>query len=263
MWIVQLALRRPYTFVVVALLLLIIGPITIMRTPKDIFPNIDIPVLTVVWNYTGLSADEMADRIVSNYERSLTIGVNDIEHIESQSFNGKAIVKVFFHPTVHIDLAMAQITAASQSQVRFMPPGTTPPFILVFNASSVPILQLALSGKNMSEQQLGDYAQTALRTGLVTVAGASLPFPYGGKSRQIQVDLNTDALQAKGLSGADVVNAIGSQNLILPGGTAKIGPLEYDVNLNGSPTRLDELNDLPIKTVGTSTIYVRDVAHVR
>src|SRR5215468_7004792 len=198
MWIVQLALRRPYTFVVVALLLLVIGPLTIMRTPKDIFPNIDIPVITVIWNYTGLSADEMADRIVSNYERSLTIGVNDIEHIESQSFNGKAIVKVFFHPTVHIELAMAQITAASQSQVRFMPPGATPPFILVFNASSVPVLQLALSG--MTEQQLGDYAQTGIRTGLVTVPGASLPFPYGGKSRQIQVDLNTEALQAKGLS---------------------------------------------------------------
>src|ERR1051326_8613524 len=255
MWIVQLALRRPYTFVVAALLLLIVGPIAILRTPKDIFPNIDIPVLTVIWNYTGLSAQEMTDRIVSNYERNVTIGVNDIEHIESQSYNGKAIIKVFFHPSVHIDLAMAQVTAASQSAVRQAPPGTVPPFILVFNASSVPVLQLALSGKNMSEQQLADYAMNVMRSRLAIGPGASLPYPYGGKSRQVQVDLNTDALQAKGLSGNDVVSAIASQNLILPGSTAKIGSLEYDVDLNGSPKRVEELNDLPIKMVGDSTIY--------
>jgi len=263
MWIVQLALRRPYTFVVVALLLLILGPIVILRTPTDIFPNIDIPVLTVLWNYTGLAPDEMANRIVSNFERILTIGVNDIEHIESQSLNGLGIVKIYFHPTVRIDLAMAQVTAVSQTQLRAAPPGTTPPFILVYNASSVPIVQLALSGDKLSEQQLADYAQTVLRTQLATVFGASLPFPYGGKSRQVQVDLDTKALQAKGLSPTDVVNAIGAQNLILPGGTVKLGSLEYDVNLNSSPQTVEELNDLPIKMAGSSIIYVHDVAHVR
>src|SRR5215475_6785111 len=263
MWIVRVALNRPYTFVVMALLLLIIGPIVISRTPKDIFPEIDIPVITVIWQYTGLNPEEMADRIVSNYERTLTTVVNDIEHIESQSLNGTAIVKVFFHPGAKVDLAMSQITSASQSAVRQAPPGVTPPFIVVYNASSVPILQLSMSGKNMTEQQLSDIGQNFFRTQLATVQGASLPNPYGGRQRQIQVDLDMVVLQSKGLAAVDVVNAVGAQNLVLPEGSAKIGPFEYDVDLNSSPQTVEELNDLPIKTIGNSTIYVRDVAHVR
>jgi multidrug efflux pump subunit AcrB len=263
MWIVRLALRRPYTFVVMALLILILGPLAILNTPTDIFPNIDIPVISVVWQYTGLSAEEMATRIVVGYERGLTATVNDIEHIESQSLNGLGVVKIYFHPNVRIDMAMAQVTALAQTIVRYDPPGTGPPFIITYNASSVPILQLARSGKNLSEQQLNDIGGNFIRVQLATVQGAVLPNPYGGKQRQIQVDLDIAALQAKGLSPNDVVNAIGSQNLILPGGTVKIGSVENDVDLNGSPKTVEELNDLPIKTVGTNTIYIRDVAHVR
>jgi multidrug efflux pump subunit AcrB len=263
MWIVRLALRRPYTFVVMALLILILGPLAIFNTPTDIFPNIDIPVVSVIWNYTGLSADEMSTRMIGPYERGLTATVNDIEHIESQSLNGTGIVKVYFHPDVRIDMAMTQVSALAQAALRSDPPGTTPPFIITYNASSVPILQLALSGENLSEQQLNDMAGNFMRVQLATVQGAVLPNPYGGKQRQVQVDLNTAALQAKGLSANDVVNAIGTQNLILPGGTVKIGTIESDVDLNGSPKTVEELNDLPIKTVGNSTIYVRDVAHVR
>jgi multidrug efflux pump subunit AcrB len=263
MWIVRLALRRPYTFVVMALLILILGPLAIYSTPTDIFPNIDIPIVSVIWTYTGLSADEMSTRIIGGYERGLTATVNDIEHIESQSLNGVGVVKVYFHPDVRIDMAMTQVSALAQASLRSDPPGTTPPFIIVYNASSVPILQLALSGENLSEQQLNDFAGNFMRVQLATVQGAVLPNPYGGKQRQVQVDLNTAALQAKGLSPNDVVNAIGTQNLILPGGTVKIGTTESDVDLNGSPKTVEELNDLPIKTVGASTIYVRDVAHVR
>jgi multidrug efflux pump subunit AcrB len=263
MWIVRVALNRPYTFVVMALLLLIIGPIVISRTPKDIFPEIDIPVITVIWQYTGLNPEEMANRIVSNYERTLTTVVNDIEHIESQSLNGIAIVKVFFHPGAKVDMAMSQITSASQSAVRQAPPGAAPPFIVVYNASSVPILQLSMSGKNMSEQQLSDIGQNFLRTQLATVQGASLPNPYGGRQRQVQVDLDLQAMQEKGLDANAINNALGDQNLILPAGTAKIGSFEYDVDLNSSPVTIQELNDLPIRTVGGSTIFLRDVAHVR
>jgi CzcA family heavy metal efflux pump len=263
MWIVRLALRRPYTFVVAAILLLILGPVSILRTPTDIFPNIDIPVVSVIWNYTGLSPEEMSNRIIFNYERSLTTTVNDIDHIESQSLSGIAVVKVFFHQGVQVANAIAQVTAISQPIVRALPPGTTPPFIITYNASTVPILQLGLSGKGLSEQQLGDIAINFLRTGLVTVPGVAIPYPYGGKQRQVQVDLNTAALQSKGLSPLDVVNAISVQNLILPAGTSKIGPFEYQVDMNGSPQTVAELNDLPIKAVGGSTIYVRDVANVR
>jgi len=263
MWIVQVALRRPYTFVVLALLILGIGPLTIARTPTDIFPNIDIPVVTVIWNYGGLSAQEMADRIISNYERTLSTTVNDIEHVESQSLRGISVVKIFMQPGAKVDLAVAQITALSQSVLRQAPPGTVPPFIIQYNASSVPVIQLALSGSGLSEQQLFDIGVNFLRPQLATVQGASLPWPYGGKQPQIQVDLDPAALQAKGLSPNDVVNAISLQNLILPGGTSKIGSFEYDVDLNASPTRIDELNDLPIKTVGSTPIYIRDVAHVR
>ena len=263
MWIVRLALRRPYTFVVTSILLLILGPVAILRTPTDIFPNIDIPVVSVIWNYTGLSPEEMSNRIIFNYERSLTTTVNDIEHVESQSLAGIAVVKIFFHQGVQVANAIAQVTAISQPIVRTLPPGTTPPFIITYNASTVPILQLALSGKGLSEQQLGDIGLNFLRTGLVTISGVAIPYPYGGKQRQVQVDLDTSALQSKGLSPLDVVNAISVQNLILPAGTAKIGTFEYQVDMNGAPTTVDEINNLPIKTVGTSTIYVRDVAHVR
>src|SRR3954467_5581882 len=263
MWIVRIALRRPYTFVVLALLILLVGPLTIARTPTDIFPNIDIPVVTVVWNYGGLSADEMSTRIVSIYERNLTTTVNDIEHVESQSLRGIAVVKVFFQPGAKIDLAVAQVTASAQSQLRQLPPGTQPPFILTYNASTVPVLQLALSGKKLSEQQLFDIAVNFLRTQLAGVQGAQIPYPYGGKQPQIQVDLRPDALQARHLSPADVVNAISVQNLILPAGTQKIGSTEYDVDMNASPKTVEELNDLPIRTVGGNTIYIHDVAHVR
>jgi CzcA family heavy metal efflux pump len=263
MWIVALALRRPYTFVVLALLLLILGPIVIFRTPTDIFPNIDIPVVSILWNYTGLNSQDMANRIVTLTERTLTTTVDDIEHSESQSLNGIAVVKVFFQPHANIEKAIAQITAISQTQLRQLPPGTTPPLIITYNASTVPILQLALSGQKLSEQQLFDYGVNFIRTRLVTIPGAAIPYPYGGKQRQVQVDLDTNALQAKGLSPMDVVNAISAQNLILPSGTSKIGQFEYDVDLNGSPQTVAELNDLPIKRVGDTTIYIRDVAYVR
>jgi multidrug efflux pump subunit AcrB len=263
MWIVRLALNRPYTFVVMSILLLILGPVSILRTPTDIFPNIDIPVVSVIWSYTGLSPEEMSNRIIFQYERVLTTTVNDIEHIESQSLNGIGIVKIFFHPGVQIGNAVAQVTAVSQTLLRTLPPGTTPPLVIQYNASSVPILQLALSGQGLSEQQLGDIGLNFVRTGLVSVPGAAIPYPYGGKQRQIQVDLDTNALQAKGLSPLDVVNAINNQNLILPAGTAKIGNYEYEVDMNGAPVQVAELNDLPIKDVGNSTIYIHDVAYVR
>ncbi len=235
MWIVALALRRPYTFVVLALLLLILGPIVIYRTPTDIFPNIDIPVVSILWNYAGLNAQDLSSRIVTLNERILTTTVDNIEHSESQSLNGIAVVKVFFQPHANIERAIAQITAICQTQLRQLPPGTTPPLIITYNASTVPILQLALSGQKLSEQQLFDYGVNFIRTRLVTVPGAAIPYPYGGKLRQVQVDLDTNALQAKGLSPNDVVNAISAQNLILPSGTSKIGQFEYDVDLNGSP----------------------------
>ena len=263
MWIVRLALRRPYTFVVMSLLILILGTLAVYTTPIDIFPNIDIPVVSVIYSYAGLSAEDISERLVVIYERGLTATVNDVEHIESQSLNGLGVIKIFFHPNVRIDMALAQVTAIAQSTLRQDPPGTIPPFILAYNASSVPIIQLAISGKGLSEQQLNDLAANFLRTQLATVQGAVMPNPYGGKQRQIQVDLNIPALQAKGLSPNDVVTAIGSQNLILPAGTVKIGSFEDDVDMNGSPQTVEEMNDLPIKTVGTNTIYIRDVAHVR
>ena len=263
MWIVRVALNRPYTFVVLALLILGIGPLTIMRTPTDIFPNIDIPVVASIWNYGGLSAEDMANRIVSNYERTLTITVNDIEHIESQSLRGISIIKVFFQPGTRIDLAVAQMGASSQATLRNMPPGAQAPFIFAYNASSVPVLQLGLSGEGLSEQQLNDLGQNFIRTQLATVQGAAMPNPYGGKQPQIQVDLDPEALKAKGLSPNDVVQAMSVENLILPSGTSKIGNVEYDVDLNASPKSVDELNNLPIKTIRGATIYIHDVAHVR
>ena len=264
MWIVRLALRRPYTFVVLAILIMIMGALAIVRTPTDIFPNIDIPVVSIIWSYNGLIPEDMADRIVSITERSLTTTVDNIEHIESQSLYGVAVVKVFLQPTANIQQGIAQITAVSQTQLRQLPVGTTPPLILAYSASSVPVLQLALSGPSLSEQQLNDYGLNFIRTQLITVPGASVPYPYGGKQRQVQVDLNTTALQSKGLSPLDVVNAISLQNLVLPTGTSKIGSREYDVSIpNAAPQTIDDLNRIPIKTIGGTTIYIKDVAWVR
>src|SRR3954465_5402847 len=263
MWIVRVALTKPYTFVVLAVVILFVGPIAILRTPTDIFPSINIPVVTAVWQYNGMSADEMANRIVSGFERGMTTTLGDIEHIESQTLRGVSVVKVFFQPGTKTEAAVAQITSISQSAIRSDPPGTTPPFIITYNASTVPILQLGLSGNGLSEQQLYDFGVNFIRVQLATVQGASIPNPYGGKQAQIQVDLDPQALQSKGLMPVDVVNAISTQNLILPGGTSKIGGFEYDVRMHGSPDTVEELNDLPIKTVNGSPIYIRDVAHVR
>jgi multidrug efflux pump subunit AcrB len=263
MWIVRLALRRPYTFVVFALLILIVGVFSILSMPTDIFPNIDIPVITVVWGYNGLSAQEMSTRIIYNSERSMTTTVNDIDHIESQSLNGTGIIKIFFHPHVNIGAAIAQVTAIAQVQLRSLPPGSTPPFIIQYNASSVPILMLGISGKGLNEQQLADVARVNIGVQLATIEGAQTPFPYGGKSRQVQVDIDLQALQAKGLSPADVVNAVSAQNFIAPSGTMKIDRFEYAVETNSAPSVIDDLNNLPVKAVNGSVIYVRDVAHVR
>jgi len=262
MWIVKIALNRPYTFIVLALLIFILSPVAIIRTPTDIFPNIDIPVIAVAWTYTGLSPAEMEGRVTTIYERVLTTTVDNIEHIESTTVNGTAIVKIYLQPTASIDRANAQVTAVSQTILRQLPPGSLPPLIIDYNASTVPILQLGLSGKNLSESQLNDIALNFLRTQLVTIPGASVPFPFGGKQRQIMVNLNQGLLQAKGLSPNDVLTALGNQNLILPGGTAKVGQFEYDVDLNGDAKTVQELNDLPIKTIGDTVIYLRDVATV-
>jgi multidrug efflux pump subunit AcrB len=263
MWIVRLALRRPYTFAVFAILLLLIGAFSILSMPTDIFPNINIPVVSVVWQFTGLSAEEMANRIVANSERGMTTTVNDIEHIESQSLNGIGVIKIFFQPHVDIGSAVAEVTAISQVQLRSLPPGTTPPFIIQYNASSVPVLQLGLSGQGLSEQQLGDLGTNLIRTQLATVEGASIPYPYGGKQRQIQVDLDLHALQSRGLSPSDVVTAINAQNLIVPSGTMKVGAYEYAVESNSAPPIVDELNNMPIRAVNGAVVYIRDVAHVR
>src|ERR1700688_2804347 len=263
MWIVALALRRPYTFVVMALVIIILFFVTVFRTPTDIFPNIDIPVVSVVWFYSGMSPLDMADRIVANSERGITTTVNDIEHMESQSVNGLGVIKVFFRPGTNVQGAIAQITAIAQTTVRGLPPGTTPPLIISYSASTTPIIQLGLSSKTLPEQQLFDLGQNFLRNYLATVPGAATPFPYGGKIRQIQVDLDLPKLQAYGLSPTDIVNAVNAQNIILPTGTVKLGPLEYNVEMNGTPQTIPELNDLPVKTANGSTLYMRDVAHIR
>jgi multidrug efflux pump subunit AcrB len=261
--IVRIALGRPYTFVVLALLILIVGPLAALRTPTDIFPEIRIPVIGVVWQYTGLPPDQMSGRITTPFERTLTTTVNDIEHIVANSYNGYGIVKIFFQPNVDIRTANAQVTAISQTLLKQLPPGATPPLILNYNASTVPIIQLALSGEGLTEQNLADIGINRLRTPLVTVPGAAIPYPYGGKQRQIQIDLNPIALQALGLSGQDVANTLAAQNLITPVGTQKIGSFEYTVQLNNSPLKIEELGDLPIKTVNGAMVYVRDVATIR
>jgi len=260
--IVRIALQRPYTFVVLALLLLIIGPLAALRTPTDIFPEIRIPVIAVAWQYTGMPPEQMAGRIATMYQRSLTTTVNDIEHIEANSYAGIAIVKIFFQPGVNIAVANAQVTAISQVVVRQMPPGTTPPLILNYNASTVPILQLALSGKGLSEQNLFDLGVNMVRPPLVTVPGAAIPWPYGGKQRLVQIDLNPAAMQARGLSAQDVAAALAAQNLIVPIGTQKIDSLEYTLQLNNAPSAISDLAKLPIKVVGGSTVTIGDVASV-
>jgi multidrug efflux pump subunit AcrB len=263
MWIVRTALSRPYTFIVLALLILIVSPIVISRTPTDIFPNIDIPVISAVWTYTGMNPEELEGRVTSVYERSLTTTVNNIEHIESTTLNGSAVVKIFLQPGADVNAGVAQVTAMSQAVIKQMPAGITPPLVITYSASTVPILQLALSGGALTEQQLNDIGTNFVRPQLVTVPGASIPWPYGGKQRQIMVDLNPAAMQAKGLSPFDILNAISSQNLLLPSGTAKMGPFEYDVAMNTSPRSVAEINDFPIKFVNGATIYLRDVGNVR
>ncbi|MDR3386321.1 MAG: efflux RND transporter permease subunit [Rudaea sp.] len=261
--IVRIALSRPYTFIVLALLILIIGPLAALRTPTDIFPNINIPIIAVAWQYTGLPPDQMSGRITTQFERALTTTVNDIEHIEATSYTGFGIVKIFFHPSVNVSIANAQVTAIAQTLIKQMPPGATPPLIVNYSASTVPILQLALSGKGLTEQTLADLAMNQLRTRLVSVPGAAIPYPFGGKSRQVQIDLDTAALQARGLTGQDVANTLAAQNLLTPAGTQKIGDLEYAVNLNNAPSDLNDIANLPIKTVNGTVIYLHDVASVR
>jgi multidrug efflux pump subunit AcrB len=262
MWIVKLALNRPYTFIVMALLILIISPVVILRTPTDIFPNIDIPVISVAWQYAGLNAEEVEGRITSPFERSLSTLVDNIQHLESTSYNGEAVIKIFLQPGANLANSMAQVTAVAQQQLKQMPPGEQPPEIINYSASSVPILQIGLSGKGLNEQQLNDLAGNFIRTQIVTVPGAVVPAPYGGKIRQVMVNLDPRRMQARGLSSTDVLNAVASQNLILPSGTAKIGQDEYYVRLNASPTTVAALNDLPVKQIGQTTIYLHDVATV-
>src|SRR6202451_685136 len=263
MWIVALALRRPYTFVVMAIVIIILFFVTIFRTPVDIFPSIDIPVVSIVWYYTGFSPQDMADRIVTNSERGITTTVNDIEHMESQSVSGFGVIKVFFRPGTNVQGAIAEITAICQTTLRGLPPGTVPPLVISYSASTTPIIQLGLSSKTLSEQELFDLGQNFLRNFLTTVQGAATPYPYGGKIRQVQVDLDLPKLQAYGLSPNDIVNAVNAQNLILPAGTIKFGPVEYNVEMNGTPPTIAGLNDLPVKTANGATLYMRDVAHIR
>jgi len=263
MSMVELALRRPYTFIVMAMLIVLSTPLVLMKMATDIFPEINIPVISIIWNYNGLSAQEMGQRIASQNERGLTTVVSDIEHIESQSLAGVAVIKVFFQPTANIQNAIAQTVASVQSQLRQLPPGITPPLVIKYSASSIPVMQLALSSPTLPEQALFDAAVNTLRPQLITIPGVAVPFPYGGKTRLISVDLDTQALQARGLSPVDVVNAVNTQNLILPSGTAKFGGTEYTIKMNGSPEAVAGLNDLPVRTSNGATTYLRDVAYVR
>jgi multidrug efflux pump subunit AcrB len=272
MWIIKVALNRPYTFIVLAVLILIVAPVVIFRTPTDIFPNIDIPVISVAWTYTGLNPEELEGRLTTPYEKSLTALVDNIEHTESTTYNGMSVVKLFLQPNASLDTANAQVTAASQALLRNLPPGTQPPLIINFSASSVPILQLGVSGKGLSEDQLNDLSLNFLRTQLITVPGAVVPYPYGGKQRQMMINMNAGLLQSKSLSPQDLLTAVNLQSLVLPSGTAKIGPAEYDVRLNDSPRTVEELNELPVQHTNSSasaspppvgtTIYLRDVANV-
>ncbi len=262
MWIIKTALNRPYTFIVLALLILIVAPVVIFRTPTDIFPNIDIPVISVAWTYTGLNPEELEGRLTTPYEKSLTTLVDNIEHLESTTYNGVVVVKLFLQPNASLNTANAQVTAASQFLLRQLPPGTQPPQIINFSASSVPILQLGISGQGLAEDALNDLSLNFLRPQLITVPGAVVPYPYGGKQRQVMINMNSGLLQSKGLSPQDLLNAVNQQSLVLPSGTAKIGPTEYDVRLNASPRKVDELGALPIRNINGTTVYLRDVASV-
>src|ERR1700738_4746030 len=262
MWIVRLALRRPYTFVVLALLIAVLGIVSVVSMPIDIFPAINIPVVNVIWNYSGLSPTEMQDRIVTTSERAFTTTVRGIEHIESVSLRGVAVTRLYFHPAVPIEAAIAQVNAQAQEIVRGLPPGIFPPLIIQYNAASVPVLLASLSSDQLPEQELNDLGNSFIRTQLVTVPGASVPVPYGGKVRVVNVDIDPDALYAHGLSPADINNAVLAQNIVRSPGTAKIGPIEYDVAINSSPEVLDQLNDIPIRYVNGATVYLRDVAFV-
>src|SRR5216684_9196711 len=263
MWIVRLALRRPYTFVVASLLLLLLTPFVLLRTPTDIFPSINIPVVSVVWQYTGLSAKDIEQRMVYTDERALTTTVNNIEHIESTSYDGVGVVKVFFQPGISPDAGVAQVTAECQTILKQLPPGTTPPLVITYNASTVPILQYGISSKSLSEQQTFDLALNTVRVGLISVPGVAVPYPYGGKQRVVSVDLDLKALERQNLSAQDVVTAISAQNLVFPSGTAKIGANEYPIDLNTSPRLIERLNELPIKSVEGAVIRIQDVAQVR
>ena len=263
MWIVELALRRRYTFIVMALLILLATPLALMKMATDILPEIDIPVVSIIWNYGGMAAPDVADRITSVSERALTTTVNDIEHIESQSLYGTSVIKVFFQPHANIGTAIAQIVSITQAQLRQLPPGILPPLVIEYSASSIPVIQLAIADPNESESQLFDTGMNFLRPQLITIPGAAVPWPYGGETRVISVDLDTRALLAKGLTPTDIINAVNAQNLILPSGTAKIGATEYAIDVQGSPDTIAALNALPVRSVGGATIYLREVAHVR
>ncbi len=264
MWIVNLALRRPLTFIVLAILILLGGILSILTTPKDIFPSINIPVVSIIFNFAGFSAADVESHITTPYERVLTTTVDDIGHIESQSLTGIAVIKVFLQPNASLPKAVAQVTAVSQTILRQLPQGTTPPLVISYTASNVPVVRVGLAGPTLSEQQLNDLALNTVRIQLINIPGISVPYPYGGKQRFIEIDLNYPALQSYGLVPADVVNAVNAQSLILPSGTEKIGPFEYQVGLNSTPPTIDELNGLPIRTLANgTTIYIRDVANIR
>ncbi len=262
MWIVKVALDRPYTFIVLALLIILMSPVVILRTPTDIFPNINIPVVSVGWTYTGLNPEELEGRLTSPYEKSITTLVDNIQHIESTTYNGMSVVKIFLQPGASLDTANAQVTAASQFMLRQLPPGTLPPQIIDFSASSVPILQIGLSGNNLSEQDLNDIATNTVRTQLVTVPGAVVPSPYGGKQRQITINMDQNAMQSKGIAPGDILNAVSLQNVVMPSGTIKIGESEYDVRTNGTPRTVEQIGNLPIKQIPGTTIYLRDLSSV-
>jgi multidrug efflux pump subunit AcrB len=262
MWIVNLALRRPYTFIVLAIFMLISGGLAILRTPKDIFPSINIPVISVIWTYTGMEPNEITNNITTVYERELTTTVNNIEHIESESLYGIAVVKIFLQPTADVSAGISEVTSISQAVLKQLPAGITPPLVLSYNATNVAVLRLGLGGKGFSEQQLNDYALNFVRPQLITVPGTAVPYPYGGKQKYVQVNLNYRAMQARGLTAADVISAVNAQNLIVPSGTAKIGQFEYQVGINASPPTIRDLNTLPIKTVNGATIYMRDIGNV-
>src|SRR5579872_7338464 len=262
MWIVRVALNRPYTFIVLALIIVLMTPLVLQRTPTDIFPEINIPVISVAWNYSGFSPQQMVDYIVGNDERYITTVVDNVEHIESQTVAGRSVVKVFFQPHADIRMAMSQLTALSQNIVRQLPPGISAPLIITYSASTVPILDLALKGQGLSEQELFDFGANFVRNQLTTIPGVAIPWPFGGKQREVAVNVDIPALQEKGLSPVDVINAISSQNLALPAGTVKLGSTEYNVQMKGSPDTIAKLNDIPIKTANGATLYVRDIAHV-